>query len=187
MLIRRWWPVPAFIVVAIALQTILLGDYVAHGHAAGHLASAQAVFLGSALIAIILWSTPSARTYPDVWIISGAWIAALVGVAVGNLRVVDAIGGADWTNEQAGALGAGLPGFESGHDLAEVSSWLGVVAAVVLALALFLRGQIGKGVAVGAVLLSVVFPPWFFPGAGVLVLAVALCITRSRRLRAPTP
>ena len=32
------------------------------------------------------------------------WIAALVGVAIGNLRVVDAIGGADWTDEQADAL-----------------------------------------------------------------------------------
>ena len=185
-LVRRWWPIVAFIAVAIALQTILLRDYEARGHAAGHLQSAQAVFFGSALIAIILWSTPSARRFLDVWIACGAWIAALVGVAIGNLRVVDAIGGADWTDPQADDLGAGLRGFESGHDVAEISMWLGVAAAIVLAIVLFVRGQIGRGVAIGAVLVSLLFPPWIVPGAGVLVLAIALCVTRSRRLHVTT-
>ena len=180
--VRRWWPIVAFIAVAIALQTILLRDYEARGHASGHLQSAQAVFFGSALVAIILWSTPSARRFLDVWIVCGAWIAALVGVAIGNLRVVDAIRGADWTDEQVDALAGGLRGFESGHDLAEISMWLGVAAAIVLAIVLFVRGQIGRGVGTGAVLVSLLFPPWIVPGAGVLVLAIALCITRSRRL-----
>jgi hypothetical protein len=184
--VRRWWPIVAFIAVAIALQTILLRDYDAHGHAADHLGSAQVVFFGSALIAIILWVSPSARRYPDVWIACGAWIAALVGVAIGNLRVVDAIGGADWTDEQADTLGAGLRGFESGHDLAEISSWFGVAVSIVLVIVLLLRGQIGRGVAIGAVLVSLFFPPWIIPGAGVLVLAIALCVARSRKLHATT-
>jgi hypothetical protein len=176
--------VVAFIAAAIAVQTIVLRDYDAHGHAAGHLSSAQAVFFGSALIAIVLWSTPSARPQPDVWIACGAWFAALTGVAIGNLRVVDAIGGADWSDEQADTLGTGLRGFESGHDLAEISSYLGVAAAVVLTIILFVRGQIGRGVTIGAVVASLLFPPWIFPGAGVLILAIALCLARSRRLRA---
>jgi hypothetical protein len=184
--VRRWWPIVVFIGAAIALQTILLRDYDAHGHAAGHLSSAQAVFFGSALIAIILWSTPSARRYPDVWIACGAWIAALVGVAIGNLRVVDAIGGADWTDGQADALGAGLRGFESGHDLADISSWLGVAAAIVLTIVLLVRGQIGRGVAIGAVVVSLVFPRWIMPGAGVLIVAIALCIARGRKLHVTT-
>jgi hypothetical protein len=108
------------------------------------------------------------------------WITALVGVAIGNLRVVDAIGGADWNAEQADAFGAGRPGFESGHDLAGISMWLAVAAAVVLAIVLLLRSQISRGVAIGAILVSLFFPPWFFPGAGVVVLAIALCITRHR-------
>jgi hypothetical protein len=125
---------------------------------------------------------PSARRYIDVWIACGAWVGALVGVAIGNLRVVDAIGVADWTDEQADALGAGLNGFESGHDLAEMSMWLGVAAAIILAIVLLVRGQIGRGVAIGAVIVSVLFPPWIVPGVGVLVLAIALCVARSRRL-----
>ena len=39
---------------------------------------------------------------------------------------------------------------------------------------LLLRAQISKGVATGAILVSLLFPPWFFPGAGVVVLAIAL-------------
>ena len=154
----------------------------ARGHASGHLSSATAVFFGSVLIAVIVWSTPPTRRWPDVWIASGIWIAALVGVAIGNLRVVDAIGGADWTNEEAAVLGAGLPGFESGHDLAEISMWLAVAAAIVLSIVLLLRSQISRGVAIGAILVSLLFPPWFFPGAGVLVLAIALCLARNRML-----
>ena len=133
------------------------------------------MFFGSVLIATILWSAPAARRYPDVWIASGMWIAALVGVAIGNLRVVDAIGGADWSAEQADAFGPELPGFESGHDLAEISMGLAVAAAVVLAIVLLLRSQISRGVAIGAILASLLFPPWFFPGAGVLVLAGSCC------------
>jgi hypothetical protein len=140
------------------------------------------VFFGSVLIAVIVWSTPPTRRWPDVWIASGIWIAALVGVAIGNLRVVDAIGGADWTNEEAAVLGAGLPGFESGHDLAEISMWLAVAAAIVLSIVLLLRSQISRAVAIGAILVSLLFPPWFFPGAGVVVLAIALCLARNRML-----
>ena len=179
---HRWWPVVAFLAVAIVVQTIALRGYDAHGHAAGHLSSAQAVFFGTALVAIVLWSTPPARRQPDVWLACGSWIAALVGVAVGNLRVVNAIGSADWTDEQAGALGAGLPGFESGHDLAEISSWLAVAAAVLLTLVLFVRRHISRSVAIGAGIASVLFPPWIFPGAGVLVLAISLCVRRNRAL-----
>ena len=58
--VRRWWPAFAFLAGALVVQTIVLRDYDVSGHAAGHLGSAQAVFVGSGLIAIILWPTPSA-------------------------------------------------------------------------------------------------------------------------------
>jgi hypothetical protein len=35
-------------------------------------------------------------------------------------------------------------------------------------------------VAIGAAVLSVIFPPWIFPGAGVLVLTIARCIAYQR-------
>jgi hypothetical protein len=178
----RWWPVVAFLAIALAVQHVVLAGYDARGHAADHLGSAQVVFFGSALVATLLWSTPRARRQLDVVVACGAWIASLIGVAVGNLRVVDAIAGADWTDEQAATLGDGLRGFESGHDLAELCSFLGVAAAIVLTVVLFVRRHISRGVLIGAIVVSVLFPPWIVPGAGVLVVTIALCIARERRL-----
>jgi hypothetical protein len=179
----RWWPVPVFVVGALAIQGIVLAGYDARGHAADHLGSAQVVFFGGALVAIGLWATPTARRQLDVVLAYGAWLASLVGVAVGNLRVVDAIGGADWSDDQAATLGEGLRGFESGHDLAELCSYVAVAAAIVLTVVLFLRQHIGRGVMIGAVVTSVVFPPWIVPGAGVLVVTIALGVARERRYR----
>jgi uncharacterized membrane protein YfcA len=180
----RWWPMVAFIAIAIAAQTIALRGYDARGHAADHLSSAQVVFFGSALVAIILWSTPRARRQVDVVLACGVWLGMLVGVAIGNLRVVDAIAGADWTDDQAETLGEGLRGFESGHDLAELCSVLGVGAAIGLTIVMFMTGHINRGIAIGAVAVSLLFPRWIVPGAGVLVLTVALCVARGRRLSA---
>jgi hypothetical protein len=91
-------------------------------------------------------------------------------------------------DEQAATFGEGLRGFESGHDLSELCSYLGVGTAIVLTVVLFLRGHVSRGVMIGAVVVSVLFPPWIVPGAGVLVLTIALCIARGRSFStAPEP
>ena len=106
----------------------------------------------------------------EVWYL-GSWIAGGVLLTAGF-----------------GMLGASVRD-RSGHWTADavVSFVLGllslagaVTAAVVLAIVLLLRSQISRGVAIGAILASLFFPPWFFPGAGVVVLAIALCVTRQR-------
>src|SRR5262249_40962509 len=144
--VRGWWPVIGFVGIAIAVQAVALRGYEARGHAAAHLSSAQVVFLGAALVSIILWSTPQARRQIDVILACGVWLGSLFGVALGNLRVVDAIAGADWTDDQADVLGEGLRGFESGHDLAALCSLLGVGAAIGLTIALFMRSHVSQGV-----------------------------------------
>jgi hypothetical protein len=179
--VRSWWPLPAIVALAVVIQTFVLRDYEARGHAADHLSSAQVVFLGAACVAVILWSTPRVRLQVDVLIASAAWVASLVAVSIGNLRVVDAIGGADLTDEQADALGAGLPGFESGHSLAQTSAYVAVMVAIALTVVMRVRGHIGTGLAIGAIVTSVVFPYWIIPGAGVVIVTIALCIARHRR------
>jgi len=155
--VRSWWPLPAIVALAVVIQTFVLRDYEARGHAADHLSSAH------------------------VLIASTAWVASLVAVSIGNLRVVDAIGGADWTDEQADALGAGLPGFESGHSLAQTSAYVAVMVAIALTVVMRVRGHIGTGLAIGAIVTSVVFPYWIIPGAGVVIVTIALCVARHRR------
>jgi hypothetical protein len=142
---------------------------------------------------LLLWSGPCCGRCPrpvvslNVIAACGAWLLAVGGVTLGNLRVVDAIGDANWSDEQADVLGAGLPGFESGHDLAQVASLVAVGAAIVLSVVLFLRTHVGRRVAIGACLASLLFPPWLFPGAGVVVLAIAACFARRRWMTAADP
>ena len=64
--------------------------------------------------------------------------------------------------------------------------WLGaaiVAVSVALALWLWRNGALGVPAVVAAILLSVVVPPWFFPGAGLLVLVGASVVRKERRAR----
>ncbi|MET0727096.1 MAG: hypothetical protein ABWZ76_02225 [Acidimicrobiales bacterium] len=173
---RRWWPVPVVLASSLTVQKLLFeGRYHVSGHAAGHLSSATALFLALALVAILLWTTPTGRRQPDVPVACLAWLAATVLVLVGNVRVVDAL------------VDAGLGRARTAdvldiadHGLTNLAPWLAVAAAVVMAGVLWRRGHVSRRVAVGAGLLSVVFPPWIIPGAGVLVLVVARCVAYGR-------
>jgi hypothetical protein len=91
-------------------------------------------------------------------VLTGAVLAASPLSTIANLRVVDAIGGDDWSDEQASVHGPARPGFSSGHDLAERASRLVVVAAVLLTVWLWWRPEPSVGVAVGAVAPSVLLP-----------------------------
>jgi len=170
---------------SIVVQTLLFESrYDVSGHAAGHLSSATAPFGAFALVAILLWSTPTGRRQPDVLVACLAWLAATVLVLVGNVRVVDALVDAGLGR----APTEGLPDVAD-HGLANLAPWLAVVAAVTMAGVFWRRGHVSRRVAVGSALLSVVFPPWIIPGAGVLVLVVARCIVYARSstaLLAPT-
>src|SRR3954462_1985588 len=169
---RRWWPVPAGLAGSIVVQKLLFESrYDVSGHAAGHLSSATAPFGAFVFVAILLWATPAGRRQVDVLVTSLAWFAATVLVLVGNVRVVDALVAAGLGH----APTEGLPDVAD-HGLADLAPWLAVVAAVALAGVLWRRGHVSPRVAVGAGLLSVVFPPWIIPGAGAAVLVVGRCI-----------
>ena len=102
---------------------------------------------------------------------------------IGNLRVVNAIGGNNWNSDQADRLGPLRSGFTSGHDLAQRSAWLMIVVVALFSVWLWRRRVVSGGVAVGAIVVSVVFPSWVFPGAGLVVLVVAALALRAGRLR----
>jgi hypothetical protein len=182
--VRSWWFVPAVIVATLIPQKVLESRYDATGHAAGHLGSATAIFPMVALFAIVLWATPGAWRSVGVWVGGAIMAAGLAGVLVGNLRVVDAIGPRNLSDDQAGSLGHALDGFDSGHDLAQLA-WLAVLGSLVLIWVLAARRSIPRSLAIGASVASVVFPPWILPGAGLAVLAVGQCVRRARRPRQP--
>jgi len=164
---------------SIVVQKLLFESrYDVSGHAAGHLSSATAPFGAFAFVAILLWTTPTGRRQLDVLAACIAWLATTVLVLVGNVRVVDAL-----VDHGLGhAPTTGLPNVAD-HGLANVAPWLAVVAAIVMAVVFWQRGHVSPKVAIGSALLSLVFPPWIIPGAGVLVLVVARCIAYERSFK----
>ncbi len=174
--VRGWWPPLAFLALAVIAQRLLLASrYDVDGHAAEHLGSASLPFLGSALLAILLWATPVARSQPDVLVCGAAWLAATVAVMIGNLRVVDDLVGAGHARTPTSAV----PDIAD-HGLANTSVWYAVGAAVLLIAAFRRRRHIGDRATVAALILTVVVPPWVVPGFGVVVLATARCVARHR-------
>jgi hypothetical protein len=183
-LVRNWWPPVAFLVPILVVQRMWLGDYEASGHAAGHLGGATVVFGLTFVVTLIVWATPpDLRRLPALWILASAVCLAGLVMTIGNLRVVDAIGADNWTDELAGIRGPGRPGFESGHQLAERGMWIAALCALLLAGWLLWKGAVRTGPGIAAMILCVIFPPWIFPGVGLLVVAVALVVNRARRLR----
>src|SRR5215204_1342011 len=182
-ILHSWWPVAAFLVPVLVAQTIWSARYDVAGHAADHLQSATPVFPMVFLSAVLLWALPGrGRRDPLLWLLLAAAIASCLVVMVGNVRVIDAIGGATWSDTQASQLGPTRPGFESGHDLVELGAWGAVLATMLVSGLLWLRGLVSARVAVAAALVSLVFPHFIAPGAGLVVLVISVAVTRSHRL-----
>ena len=184
--VRLWWPIPAMLAPIISAQRIWFRRYHSTGHAAGHLGSATAIFAIAFVVATLVWaSSPPLRRRPELWVLAAAVIVSALIPTIGNLRVVNAIGTDDWTDDQAGTLGSLRPGFESGHDLAERGMWIVVGFAVLLAGWLWFKHAVGNRVGSAAIILCLIFPPWIFPGAGLIVLGIATVIKRAARLLQP--
>ncbi|MEP7201946.1 MAG: hypothetical protein ABI894_05015 [Ilumatobacteraceae bacterium] len=178
--VRRWWPVAALLAASIVVQKVFVESrYDVSGHAGEHLLSAMVVFPAVALVAILLYATPAARTQMLVLAASAVWLAATVVVFVGNIRVVDALVDAGMAHTPTSQL-VPTSTVESAHDLANLAPWLAVLAALALTCALWMYRHISGRVAIGAAVLCAVFPPWIFPGGGVLVVTVARCIAMTR-------
>jgi hypothetical protein len=171
--VRRWWPVPVLLVTSIVVQKVSFESrYDVSGHAAEHLSGATAPFAAVALIGILLFVTPSARRQPLVLATSAAWLVTTVLVLVGNVRVIDALIRAGMGHTPTSELVENAT-IDSAHSLANLAPWLGVLAALALTGALWRHRHVSGRVATGAVVASVIVPPWLVPGAGVLVLSIA--------------
>lgn len=185
--VRRWWPVPVGLAISLVVQKVFFESrYDVSGHAAEHLSSASAAFPAFALVAILLWVTPRARRQPVVLVTSATWLLGTVLVLVGNVRVVDALVRAGMGDTPTSQL-VDHATIDSAHDLANLAPWLAVLAALALTASLGLYRHVSGRVAIGAAVLSVVFPPWIIPGAGVLVVTIARCIAYHRSSPADRP
>jgi hypothetical protein len=180
-ILRSWWPVAAFLVPVLVAQTLWSGRYEVAGHAADHLQSATPVFPMTFLSAVLVWALPGrGRRDRLLWLLLAAAIVSCLVVLVGNVRVIEAIDGATWTDAQASQLGPARSGFVSGHDLAEVGAWGAVLATMLTAGLLWQRRLVSARVAAVAAVVSLVVPSFIAPGAGILVLVVSVTVARAR-------
>lgn len=159
----------------VAQQLLVRSRYDVGGHAAEHLAGASAPFMAAAVLSLLLWATPAAGRQVDLLVVAGAWLVSTVLVMVGNLRVVDDLVAAGYSTTPTGSV----PDVAD-HSLANSSVWYAYVAALVLVVAWRRRGHIGNRATIGAVVASVIVPPWIIPGAGVIVLAIGRLVQRGR-------
>ncbi len=175
-IVRVWWPAPAFVAGALIAQSLLLNSrYDVGGHAAEHLGGATAPFMSAALLSILFWSSPAARRQVDVIAVGAVWLLTTVLVMLGNLRVVDDLIAAGYSRTPTGSV----PDVAD-HSLANSSVWYAEAAALILVAAWRRRRHIGNRATLGAVVITVVIPPWIIPGAGVIVLAIVRLVQRHR-------
>jgi hypothetical protein len=174
------------VVAGVAIMNLVSASLVeANGsHARDHLASAQGPFPLLPLLAVMVWALPQReRRRPLIWVAALVICVGSVIDATGNLRIVDAIGGAPWNDAQAERLGPSRPGFEDGHDLAALGMSVVVAGAVGLSAVMAFTRNVHPLTAFGSAALSWVFPPWLAPGFGVVVIAIAVLRERNRRER----
>jgi hypothetical protein len=175
-IVRAWWPLLALVATALTAQQLLLSSrYDVGGHAAEHLTGASAPFMSAAILSILFWTTPLARRQVDLVVTGGVWFAATLLVMLGNLRVVDDLVAAGYSRTPTGSV----PDVAD-HSLANSSVWYAEVAALLLVAAWRRRRHIGNRATIGAVVATVIIPPWIIPGAGVIVLAIVRLVKRGR-------
>jgi hypothetical protein len=178
--VHRWWPVPMFLAIVLVAQKVFVESrYDVSGHAGEHLSSASVAFPAFALIGILLYVTPRARRQPLVVAAGAIWLVSTVLVFVGNIRVVDALVRAGQAHTPTSQLVENAA-IASAHDLANGAPWLGVVTSLALIGVLWRCRHVSGPVAIAAAILSVLFPPWIVPGAGVFVVITARCVAYHR-------
>ena len=181
--LRRWWLVAAAVGVSVCVQQVVLTRrYDVSGHAAEHLGSASVPFFAFVVVVAVLVATPQARRQPAVVAALAAWFGVTVLVLIGNVRVVDALIDAGMAHTPTSQL-VDNDAVAAAHGLADAAPWWGVAAALAVVAALWRGGHVSPRVAVAAGVVSLVFPPWIVPGAGLVVLAVARVIAHEREAK----
>jgi MYXO-CTERM domain-containing protein len=131
--------------------------------------------MAAAMLSILFWATPRARRQLDLLVIGSVWFATTLLVMLGNLRVVDDLVDAGYSNTPTSSV----PDVAD-HSLANSSVWYAAVAALLLVAAWRRRRHIGNRATIGAVFATVIIPPWIIPGAGVIVVAIVRLVQRGR-------
>ena len=180
---RRWWPIPVAVALSLLVQTVVYTSrYDVSGHAAEHLSSGSFVFLATVVAGVLLWTTPSARRSPLVLVGLVTWLGAGVAIAIGNVRVVDALIDAGEATTPTESLVESSAVSDS-HWLANTAPLVAVAGAFAVLLGMYLVRAASARLAGVAAVLNVLVPYWIVPGFGVVLVAIARVIAVEKAAR----
>lgn len=174
---------PVAIALSIVIQTFgYTGRYEVGGHAAEHLSSGSFVFLAAVVAGVLVWTAPATRRSPLVLAGLLTWLGAGVAIAIGNLRVVDALIDAGQATTSTDRL-VESPAVTDAHWLANTAPLVAVAGAFAVVLGAYLVRAASARLAVVAAVLNVLVPYWIVPGFGVVLIAIARVIGVERAAR----
>ena len=174
--VRRWWPVPVALTISLFVQkTFFESRYEVSGHAGEHLSSASVAFPAFAIVAIVLYVTPRARRQPLV--LTARDVARQHRAGAGGQRPRDRGSRRRRNVRHADVTARRKPD----RRLSSRSRQPGAVARRLGSAgddgSIWGHRHVSGRVAAGAAILSAIFPPSIFPGAGVIVVTIACCLT----------
>jgi len=179
---RLWWYLLAIAAIPLALFVTLLIPNAAGPHADSHVFSAAQYGVQALIVvglAVMLRGALGRLSLATL-------VLPMAGVLFGafaSTRIAHLIWNKDWDNENAGDLGASLPGFEHWHELAERADTAIMAGGIAFALTVLLSRHAGKAAPVVAIMLSLI-PAWIFPALGCSFL---LAHVAARRALYPQP
>jgi hypothetical protein len=109
-------------------------------------------------------------------------LGAGVAIAIGNVRVVDALIASGQANTPTDDL-VDSAALRDAHRLADWAPYLAVAGACIVVLGVYLVRSSSRRIAVVAAVLNVLIPPWILPGAGVVLLAIARIVAVEKEAR----
>lgn len=171
------------VALSILVQGVVYtGRYDVGGHAAEHLGSGSFVFLATVVAGVLLWTTPAARRSPFVLVGLATWLGAGVAIAIGNVRVVDALIDAGQAATPTGSL-VETAAISDAHWLANTAPLVAVAGAFLVVLGVYLVRAASVTLVGVAAVLNILIPYWIVPGFGVVLLAIARVIATEKTAR----
>ena len=110
------------------------------------------------------------------------WLGAGVAIAIGNMRVVDALIDAGQATASTSSL-VESSAVNDAHWLADTAPFFAVAGAFVVVLGMYLVRAASARLAGLAAVLNVLVPPWILPGFGVVLVAIARVIAAEKAAR----
>jgi hypothetical protein len=157
---RIFWLAAIPLIVSILIATLAPQP---HGHWSEHLSAAGLKSVQLILLLVLLTLLGWRRLSVPLLLAFGVVASGIACQVVGDAQVAESI----WRTSGNPESGAG---YESGHETSELGDLLAFAGGLAFAIAAGIARRVPLKLAIGAAVLTIFPPPFFWPAVGVLVL-----------------